>query len=185
MTAIDQNRMRKTCTLISAFALFIIVAIPVFMVAFWINPMDFKFGSHQVLQDLVLEGYVAADDFSLTDKLAGFVITAMPAGMLVLAAFFIQRLMRLFATGAYITHRSVRFLRGIALSLMAFAPATILADTLLVLALTYDNPPGQRLLSIGIGGEEVIAFLIGALLWMITRAFEVEKERAEEHASIV
>ena len=185
MATVDQNKIRKTCQKIRFFALFIMAAIPVFVVLFWLAPFESPLGSHHALEDLLSVGLVSPESFSAFDKFLGALFTAIPAGALFLAAFYIQRLMKLFFAGQYITKQSARDLRNTAISLLAYAPAVILSDTALVLALTFDNPPGQRLLSIGVGGEEIIAFLVGGLLWMVAKAFDVEKERAEEHASIV
>jgi len=185
MAAIDQNKMQKTCRLIGAFALFVMVAIPLFLAAFWAQPIDSMLGTSHALEVLLADGLVSGGTISLGGKIIGFAFSAIPGAALFVAALYIRRLMQLFAAGSYITNLSVRYLRGIALSLMAFPPLAILSDTGFVLAMTMGNQPGQRLFSIGLGGEEVIAFLLGLLLWMITRAFEVEKERAEEHASIV
>ncbi|MEE8294684.1 MAG: hypothetical protein V3R64_03145, partial [Sphingomonadales bacterium] len=85
----------------------------------------------------------------------------------------------------YITTDTVKALKLASLGLLVYLPMAVLSRTLLTLALTIGNPEGQRLFSIGVGSSEIIALFVGAFLLMITRAFNVEKERAEEHASIV
>lgn len=185
MATLNQNKMRKTARIVRGFALFIMAGIPLFLIAFWADPIESRLGSSQTLDSLIAGGYVSAETFSMLDKLTGSLFTGIPAAALVVAAFFIQRLMNLFAAGTYISNKSVHYLRAIALSLMAFPPLSILSETLFILAMTLGNPPGQRLFSLGIDAVNLIAFLFGLLLWMITRAFEVEKERAEEHASII
>ena len=56
------------------------------------------------------------------------------------------------------------------------------ADTVLVLLLTWDNPPGQRRLVLGFGWEDYLCLLFGGLLfavsWAMVEATRIETENA-------
>lgn len=185
MATIDQNKIRRTCRWVSGFALILLILIPSFLIYFWIDPLGFPFGPGEILKNLLTAGYVTAATFTLQNKIIGLLISAIPVAAMIIAGLQIRRLMGMFAAGRYITAESARALRLIAICLMALPFLRILGDTLLILALTLGNPPGDRLLSISLGSDDLIAFLFGLLIWMITRAFEVEQERAEEHAEII
>ena len=193
MATVDQNKIRKTCKQIRGFALLILAAIPLFLLWYWANPFDSMVaetrmalnGDIGVVGELIADGYLTPENFTWQRQALGFLVSALPLSLFFLVIFNIYRMMGYFAEGRYITNETVRAFTLASLSLFFYAPAAILSRPLLGLALTLGNPPGQRLLVIAVDGTDLVALFMGAFLWMVAKAFDVEKERAEEHASIV
>jgi len=193
MATIDQNKIRKTSQFVRAFAIAIMIGLPLMMVWYWSNPFNAMTGNLTVsfnadmrlVDTLIAEGYLTPETLTLKLKVLGFLISGLPMALFLFSIFQVYRLMGYFSEGLYITTETVKALKLASLGLLLFAPVSILSEPLLALALTLSNPPGQRLLSIGFGSAEIVALFLGVSLLMVTRAFNVEKERAEEHASIV
>ncbi len=193
MAAIDQNKIRKTAQFVRGFAIFIMLALPLMMVWYWLDPFNttieyltVTFNSdNRLVGALITDGYITRESLTLELKILGFFISALPLAAFLFSIFQGYRLMGHFGEGRYITSETIKALKLASMALLLFAPLSILSEPLLALALTLGNPPGQRLFSFGIGSTEIIALFLGGFLLMITRTFNIEKERAEEHASIV
>jgi Protein of unknown function (DUF2975) len=73
-------------------------------------------------------------------------------------------------------------LRRLAWALMAAALVRPVTNTLVVLLLTWNNPPGQRQLVIGLSWEDYLSVLFGCLLlamsWAMAEARRLEQENA-------
>ena len=139
----------------------------------------------RLVDTLIADGYLTKETLTLKLKVLGFLISSLPMAFFLFSIFQVYRLMGHFSVGQYITAETVKALKLASLGLLLFAPMSILSEPLLALAMTLGNPPGQRLLSFGFGSSEIVALFLGASLLMVTKAFNVEKERAEEHASII
>jgi len=193
MASIDQNKIRKTSQFVRAFAIAIMIGLPLVMVWYWAYPFNWlaeglglTFNSDiRLVSSLIADGYITQETLTLKLRVLGFLISSLPMAFLLFSIFQVYRLMGHFSKGLYITAETTKALNLASLGLLLFVPMSILSEPLLGLALTLGNPPGQRVLSFGVGPTEIVALFLGAFLLMITRAFNIEKERAEEHASII
>ena len=186
MARVNQTLIRKACLRVRLLAVLILLAIPTLLIFFWSDPIASPIGPvHVVQNDLVAPGYLTPENITPTKKLAGFAISAVPALALMFAVFNIFTLMGLFSRGNYISPASIKALKNTGYGFVAFAGLVFLHRTALVLAFTVSNPPGGRVLLVSVDGVEIFALLLGGVLLMIMRAFDLEKERAEEHALIV
>lgn len=77
--------------------------------------------------------------------------------------------------------RLLRFSWGV-LALGLIGP---LMRTLVALVLTLGNPPGQRLLMVGLGSDDYTTLLVGAVLLSIARVMAEGVRLAEENAGFV
>jgi hypothetical protein len=80
---------------------------------------------------------------------------------------------------------SVGRLRRFAWTTLAFALAQPLLTAAMVLALTLSNPPGQRMLRLGIGGHDYMGVLVAAVLIAIATVMSDAVRLAEENEGFV
>lgn len=102
-----------------------------------------------------------------------------------LGLFALWQLWHLFgayAQGSVFGAEPTRRLRRLGWSLVLAALLGPVVDALVVLALTLNNPPGQRSLSLGVGTNDYIALLAGGLLiavsWAMAEATRIEQDNA-------
>lgn len=76
-------------------------------------------------------------------------------------------------------------LRRLGVAMVSGAALNVVGNTMAVLALTIQNPPGQRLIVLTVGDATVLALLCGGLMFAIARGFEAAKIVADDHAAIV
>lgn len=116
---------------------------------------------------------------------AGAAITAVPVGVLLFGLWQVRALFADFAEGRVFTLASARRLRDFAASVLAQAILGPISSTALLLAFTFDNPPGKRQLAIALSSNDYLALIIGGVLlavaWVMVEATRI----ADENASIV
>lgn len=95
------------------------------------------------------------------------------------ALIWMRGLFRQYAQGAILTETAARLIRRIGAALVVLAAVQFVIAPLQLLLLTAGNPPGARLVSIGITSEIVWLALAGGLLIVIGWAM-AEAARADE-----
>ena len=117
--------------------------------------------------------------------LAGFAISLLPAGLTIFALEQLRRLFGRYAQGVIFAAGNSRHLRRFALSVIGLALLQPLTIALLSVALSWGNPPGQRMLTLSVGTPEVSMLFVGAVFLVIAWIMELGRELAEEQAQIV
>jgi hypothetical protein len=107
------------------------------------------------------------------------------AAPLFYAIFQMKGLFNHYRRGDILTEACARHILRIGQGLMVTSVAALLLPTLQTLALTYDNPPGSRMLMLGISGNVVAVFLLSGLLTVIGLALRDAAKIAAENASFV
>jgi hypothetical protein len=68
---------------------------------------------------------------------------------------------------------------------ISYAPAVTAGQTLTALALTWANPPGQRMLWLGLSSQHYVALLIGLVLLAVSTVLLEAARVADENAEFV
>lgn len=95
---------------------------------------------------------------------AALAIGAVPAGLFVAAMLRLAHLFARFGRGLVLEEENAGRLVGIGWLLTAFGVATPIARSLQGIALTFDNPPGQRQIALTIDPGTFGALAAGAVL---------------------
>jgi hypothetical protein len=106
----------------------------------------------------------------------------IPAAVVLYALAVLRRLMGLYAAGTIFAPENARAYRALGRAALLAVPARILCQTLMTLAMTLPNPPGQRILSIGLEGGDVALLFVGAVVLLVARIMEQGAALAEENA---
>lgn len=116
-------------------------------------------------------------------QLAGALVALMPVGVGLFALLQVWHLFGDYARGAIFTAGATTRLRRLAWSIIGVALAQVLARTGLGLVLTMNNPPGQKVLVVGLSSNDYILVLFGLLLlaiaWVMVEATRLARENEE------
>jgi len=115
----------------------------------------------------------------------GLAIAALPGSAALLALWQLWSLFGCYARGQIFSAEPVQRLRRMGLALVALAPALPLSHTLSVLALTWQNPPGQRVLVLALAFQHYLALLFGLVLLAMATVMAEAARVAEENAGFV
>jgi hypothetical protein len=153
-------------------------------------PLTVLWGPETLLREL-LSGQTASVLAQLPEQLglplrARVVGAQLPA--LAAAALALWQLFCLFGRyrqGDVFSPAALQHLRRFAWSLVALAAAEPLSRMLASVALTLDNPPGQRLLALSLGSYDYALLLVALVFVAIARVMAEAARVADEHAQFV
>jgi Protein of unknown function (DUF2975) len=113
-------------------------------------------------------------------------IAAMPGVLIGLFALWqVWQLFASYGRGVVFGAEPTRRLRRLGWALLASALLQPLTHTLLMLALTFRNPPGQRQLVLGLGSDHYLMLLLGGLLIAIAWAMDEGARLQQENEGFV
>jgi Protein of unknown function (DUF2975) len=115
----------------------------------------------------------------------GWLVSLLPTVVGSYALWQLWQLCGRYARGDVFGVATVRMLGRFARGLLAFAVCGIVTRTLMSLALTWDFPPGQRVLMIGLGSNDYLPLLFGVVLVAITQVMQQAARIAEDNAAII
>ena len=152
------RRLTLLCTVV-------LVALPPLYVAYWLafNHLTPDM-TEPALAQLPVDG-----PLDLGQRLMVLAVTALPVAAMWGGVRALRTLFRRYAEGLVFSAESADCLRRFGFYCVAYAGASILTVPLLSLGLTLGNPPGQRLLSIGLEGSDLTALFLGAIIAVVAR----------------
>ena len=94
----------------------------------------------------------------------------------------LRDLFLLYENGSFFTERNVACFRSLGKTLLVWVGCDIVRYSLLSVILTLGNPPGQRLLTIGLNSGEFSGVFVGMVVlivsWVMDEARKLEEDRA-------
>jgi len=120
-----------------------------------------------------------------SDRLVVAVIIAVPVGVILYGLFAVRALFVEFALGHVFTARSARHLQVFAAAVLAQAPLGPLTTVALTSALTFGNPPDQRMVAVAFSLNDLFALIIGGVLYAAATVMREAARIADENASFV
>ena len=118
---------------------------------------------------------------SLKTRVIGFVVSLIPA---LIVLYIIGKLIKLFKNyqkGVIFSLENVNIYKKLAYSLYIWVIAKILYDALITLVLSFNNPPGHRLIMITFQSPSILAIAIGTIILMISYVMNEALELSEEN----
>lgn len=172
------RRIRRLAWVVRALCLLGVVVIGTLPFIFWAKP------------DWVAE--VAAHlwdvnklQLDLGSRLWGLAASLLPTSVSLFALWQMWSLFGCFAQGELLARRPAQHLRRLGLGLCALALAQPLGETLVILALTWGNPKGERQLWFGLSGDHYLSLLFGLLLLALAQVLHEAARVADENAGFV
>jgi hypothetical protein len=121
-----------------------------------------------------------------TEKSVAVVLLMAIAFLPMVAALVQMRgLFQRYRQGEILTDSCARHILRTGQWLMVTAVFALLLPTAQILLLTYDNPPGTRMVSVAISSDTIAVFFIAGLLTVIGWALRDAAQIADENASFV
>jgi len=118
-------------------------------------------------------------------RLWGLAASLVPTSVIVFSLWQMWSLFGCFAQGELLARRPAQHLRRLGLGVCALAGAQPLGQTLVVLALTWGNPKGERQLWFGLSSDHYLALLFGLLLLALAQVLVEAARVADENAEFV
>jgi magnesium-transporting ATPase (P-type) len=110
---------------------------------------------------------------------------ALQMATLLTAIWCVWRMFGEFAQEEPLTHAAALWMYRASLGFLATMVLSLLATPIDTLALTINNPPGQRAFAVSLGSTELFALLMAAVMFMTAHLLEVAADIRDDQRSIV
>lgn len=118
-------------------------------------------------------------------RIIGAVIGTVPALILSWGLFRARTALAAIGAGRFFAREVVEGLKGYAVAALWSAIASFLLQPLLSVGLTYANPEGHRVLTVGVSSDQVFSVLGAGILWLIVAALAQGASAAHENEQFV
>lgn len=125
------------------------------------------------------------ETLTAAQRVAAAAVTLVPAGAMAWLLGLLYRMFAGFARGEVFCAASSERLRRVARALAVLFGAGLVYRPAIVLVLTLGNPPGQRVLSLGLSAGDCAALLLAAVAGMLAWVFAEAARLRDENAEIV
>ncbi len=153
----------------------LIISTPIATILFWVFFDELTQGK----MDLPITLY---SPLSTTSLLLAGIASLLPMSITLYNLITLRNLFRLYEQGIVFAKENAQCFKRLGYSLIAWVIAHIIYIPLLSLALTFENPPGMRAITIQFGILEPLILIIGAIVvfisWIMREATKLEDEQA-------
>lgn len=118
-------------------------------------------------------------------RLLGCLLMEVPLGLLLVGVWQARKCFLLFGSGRVFSSEAIGYLRGFAAWSVASAFAKIFCDAAASVVVTLANLPGQRMLALGLGSDQLFLLFFAALVWLMAGVIGEGLALADENASFV
>jgi len=173
------GRIRSASQAFSTLCLALMGLVPLCLAAYWLFLNELP---HSMYAPLPV---APSAELGYGLRLLGFLVTMIPCGVLLYALSRLRRLFALYREGIIFDRRNVACYRDLGKALVCWAGAAFVQTPLLSIVITLPNPPGTRLLMLGVGSGELGFLFLGGLVLLISWVMDEGRRLDEEQALTV
>ena len=118
-------------------------------------------------------------------RFLGFLISLLPLSVEMFAIVTIMRLLKLYREGIVFSAAHVLLFKRLGQALICYGISGIFHTTGLGLVMTMNNPPGQKMLTLGMGSDDISLFVVAAVVLTLSWVMDEGRKQAEEQALTV
>lgn len=155
----------------------LLVAIPLLNILFWslINYLP------ETLININTPGSpISPNKLPVQLQVLGFIVSLLPLTALMYCIMNIRKLFSFYKEGVIFSFEHVKLFKKTATGLMIWVILNLIYDSAVSVIFTMGNPPGQRMLRVGIGSGEVTALFVGGIIFIIAWVMEEGRILNEE-----
>jgi len=182
-----KSKIFKLSRFLKTASLAIVFALPLFTAGWWItNGYTFMGDFASCLQPFPsMKGMKPVAELSAFLKLCGFFTTMIPTAFNMLTFFFLARLFKLYETFEFFSFRCVRCIRNLGITILTCQIVYPFYFALLSLALTISNPPGERMIAVSLGSEQIYLMIVAGAIILASWIMDEGRKLQEEQESVI
>lgn len=171
------EKIKRTSRFFQRFVITLMGLLPLTICLIWVffdlHELDLGFTTLEVGPLTTFERWSAA------------MLSIIPVSVSLFILFNLQRLFGLYAEGEFFETENVRCFRNMGWALVIIVPVNILFNAALSVLLSFDQPAGEKMLSIAISGDDIGIAIIGAVIIIVSWVMAEAADLSQENAAIV
>ena len=176
---VDANLIKRASSGMSILCYLAIVVMPLFLVWIWI---DFERIALNLGEN---NGLVMPESLSLLSRIMGFMLSVIPVALLIVGLFSLIKFLDNLQEYDYFNHQNSMYLGRFASMLLWSTLVRPLTDAFVTIAVTFNNPPGQRSVSFNLGTDEITGMFFGTLILILSRLIAESRKPAQAYEANV
>lgn len=165
---------------LAPFAQLLAVSIFCFNAAYWLMPKVAEYAARSMAT--LPTGLIT---LTFTVRLLGLILSSMQLSLLAFSLFSVAKVFRAFANNEWFVPQIGKQLHLFGFALAIYGVTSPLVRTLMALLITWNNPPGQRILLINFSGNDFIIALVGLLIMLLGYAMREATRISDENDLII
>ena len=163
-----------------------LISLPILTVLFWFYFEDLKaFGFSDRFGGIDLNSLPLQLPLPLSARFFAMAASALPLAVDMVIVYLLIKLFNLYARGKIFTANNVRLIRWIGYTILIGQAISPVHQALLTLALTISNPPGQRMISIGLDNQNLFAIVSAVIIILVAWIMDEGRRLQEEQALVI
>ncbi|WP_114784015.1 DUF2975 domain-containing protein [Vibrio tetraodonis] len=160
----------------------LLVLLPIATIYFWLTVQTSsdvlnETGIIQLSYDI--DAYIH-QPLTLQTRLLALLASGLPCGILFYALVLLKRLFRSYENAEIFTLQTVKYYRQLGLVFFYWAIGGFIYSGLISVALSFNNPPGERVLSLSFSGLDVMVIFCGCIVLVISHVMHQAQQIADE-----
>lgn len=177
---IPSARIRRLSLVMAGACLLGLIALPLFICIYWaISAVGDLAGAGSIASTAILA------PLRTWQRVACASVTLLSAIPMMLALSHARRCFLLLAAGDYFAATTIGHLRGFAACTFTACFTGFAATPAISVLLTLNNPPGTRLLSLGLSSHDFSGAFVAGMVWVIAAVMSHATALAEENAQFI
>jgi hypothetical protein len=119
--------------------------------------------------------------FSLSTRSLAFLVSLIPMSVAIYGLITLKELFKLYEDTIYFSVKNVKCFAHLGYTLIAWVFTNMIFVTLISLVISFNNPPGERMVVVGFEISDMATLIIGTLIvlvsWVMNEASKLEDEQ--------
>lgn len=181
MSSLERQKLARMSRIMAGATLLAMIAIPLGHLMTWFN----VFEAHDVMSVHGSSAFIQSPTTGTFKRLVGFALTMVPQLALLYGLLHLRRLFFEIEAGRVFGAVTGARMKAFARSLLAYALLDLLITMPLSAWVTFDNPPGERMIQISVGEGHLQTWFLIALFFAFTQIMAEGMRLARENEEFV
>lgn len=172
------RKIQLVSSVMMTFCLIAMIAIPLLSLWVW---LDFNSFASSVAANSKL--FLRPETITMSQRVLAFITHILPVLVLLLGINYLRHLFGLYRQAIFFSADNTRCWYRFAVLLFLSTLIQPIKHALLSIILTWNNPPGQKALSVSFGSAELSALFVSGILllvaWVMREGHRLARENAE------
>ena len=175
---VASRRLRRTCTGLIFF-------LPLMSLLFWIFFNQIYRQPSMLPTSMIPLPAPVTQDLSTLTRLLAAATGMIPIMAMIYGLLKLRELFGLYEDGLIFTQKNVACIRSLGRALVAWVICDVVKNSLLSIVLTLPNPPGHRIITLGLYSADFTAIFVGIVILIIAWVMDEARKMQEDQALII